>query len=265
MLNLLDYINSLTVADSRSGQNRLVKAKSLVVGYAQVQGGVGGNSSSYKAGEIIGIVQDTATVSVKATNGVIVKVAYTKITLQEPYYTTGNDLVSYLWFPTSQIDFEDEFEKETIPVTTDNKALKAVYSDAPKGIYIRETPSTLANKVKVVAYGDVVGYTDGQEKKYLTYTFWKIYDQKGRAIGWCAKGSGYSTTQRPQAKALPKYDSKGETTEETSGVTAAQDPQAGNSDSSGVSAVTIILWVVGVLGLGYLGVKLLFKNNKNGN
>ena len=264
MQNLLDYINSLTVADSRTGQNRLVKAKSLVTGYAKVQGGVGGNSSSYKAAEIIGIVQDTATVSVKATNGIVVKVAYTKVMLQEPYYTTGNDLVSYLWFPTAQIDFADEDTKETIPVTTDNKALKAVYSDAPSGIKLRGTPSTLVKEIKIVAYGDIVGYTDGQEKKYLTYTFWKIYDQKGKAIGWCAKGSGYSTTTKPQAKALPKYDSKGETKESATDVTAGQDPQAGNSNS-GISALTIILWVVGILGVGYLGVKLLFKNSKNGN
>jgi hypothetical protein len=258
MQNLLDYINSLTVADSRTGQNRLVKAKSLVAGYAKVQGGIGGNSSAYKADEIIGIVQDTATVSVKATNGIVVKVAYTKVTLQEPYYTTANELVSYLWFPTSQIDFEDEDTKETIPVTSDNKALKAVYSDSPNGIFVRETPSTLAKKVKGVPYGDIVGYTDGQEKKYLTVTFWKIYDQKGRAIGWCAKGSGYSTTQKPQAKALPKYDSKGETKESPTGVTASQDPQAGNSNSS-LNVGAIILWVVGILAAGFLLVSLLFE------
>lgn len=260
MINLLDYLSLLTAADSRSGQNRLVSAIVQTLGYETVVGGLSGNSSSYKAAEIIGIIQDTATVSVKSSAGKIIKVAYTKIQLQEPYTTTSNELVSYLWFPTTQVQFADQTDKPVIPVTSDNRTLSPVYSEAPAGITVRQTASTLAKKVKLVSYGDIAGYTDGTEKKYLTYTFWQLFDQKGRAIGWCAKGKGFSSLTKPQAKALPKYDAKGETTQDYSTVTNEQDPQAGNS--SGVNIWKIVAWVFGIVLVLWLGIRALTKKTQ---
>lgn len=265
-MDFLAYINNLTAADARAGQNNLVKASKATKGYASVSEGLNGNSSEFKIGEIIGLIQETGTISVKATNGKIVKVAYTKVTLQEPYTTTTNELVSYLWFPTADLAFVDDASKPIIPVTFDNTVLVPVYSDSVNGITLRETPSTLGKKIRVVSYGDIVGYTDNQTKPYLTYTFWKIYDQKGVAIGWCAKGKGFSTTTKPQAKALPKFDANGSTEQTYSSISTAQDPQSGNA-TNGSGTWTIVAWIVGVLLIIWVTpkiVKRVFNRNQDG-
>lgn len=259
MTNLLDLISSLTTADSRAGQGKLVKANKATSGYSSVIKGVGTPTLNVAKGDILGIIQDTATVSITNTAGKSVRLAYSKIELQESYYEVNGDLVSYLWFPSRDVDFDGSSSvKEVVPVSED-KELKPVYSDAPKGIRIREKANTVSKELKLVSYGDIVGYTDEVTAKYLSYTFWKIYDSKGKFIGWCAKGKGFSSLTKPQAKALPKLDENGETEQTYGSVSENQDPQSGNASTSGI--ITILAWTVGIIAGGYFlfkGIKWLF-------
>lgn len=268
MINLLDFFTSLTAADSRSGQGRTVKATIKTTGYSNIANGLGGSTIDFQKDDVIGILQDTGTAKVTFPNKAgFQKVAYTKVSLNEPFFATNGAFVGYVWIASSNLEFADTSEKPVIPVTADLVALTPVYSDAPSGITLRENATTVSKAVKVVAYGDIVGYTNGIEKKYLTYTFWQIFDQKGKAIGWCAKGKGFSSTAKPQAKALPKYAADGTTEQDYSAIGKEQDPQSGNS--SGMNVWKIAAWVFGIGFVLWLGIRALTKSSQkqmgNGN
>lgn len=264
-MNFLDYISGLTAADARAGQNQKVKANKLTTGYETVVNGIGGNGSAFKNNDLLGVIQETVTVSVKASNGTIVKTAFTKVELDEPYYTTSSDLVTYLWFRTADISFADNTPVDVKPTSTDSqKELVPIYSVAPSGIKLRPQPNTVTKEIRIVAYGDIVGYTDLTTKIYLTTTFYKVYDQKGKAIGWVAKGTNFTSLTKPQSKALPKINTDGSTDQGYADVTDKQDPQAGNSTSS-INWLKVGGFALLILGGGYLiikGIGSLIKNKR---
>jgi len=258
MINFLDYLSSLTAANSRAGQNRLVSASVQTLGYESVAEGLSGNSSSYQAADILGIIQDTATVSVQSSTGKIVKVAYTKVLLKDPYNTPSDEVISYLWFPTKQIQFVETSDKSVAPVATDKTVLSPVYSEAPNGITLRASASTLSKKIQVVALGDIVGYTNGIEQKYAAYIFWEIFDQKGKFIGWCAKGKGLSSLSKPASSSLPKYDTNGETTQDSPPVSYQQDPQV-DAGTTQLNIGKILAWGLGIPLAIWVVIKIVSK------
>lgn len=262
MINILDYLSSLSAADSRSGQGRTLKASIQTTGYTDIVNGLGGSTLRFEKDEVIGILQETGTAKVTFPNKAgFQNVAYTKVQLNTPFFEINGSYVGYVWVESSKIVFTDVSEKPLIPVNN-SVALSPVYSDALKGITLRENANTISKEITTVAYGDIVGYTNGTEKKYLAYTFWQIFDQKGHPIGWCAKGKGFSTLTKVQPKYLPKYLPDGTTNQPSANITYEQDPQS--TVEITVDIGKIVLWTFGILLVLWVGIKVLSKKSKKG-
>lgn len=253
MNNVADYISSLTSAEARSGQGAKVKANKRVIGKTFILGTGTPKTLSLGVGTIIGVLEQTTTIT-EAQNGVNVIARYAKVTLDEPYYDATQKLVSYLWFRVEDLDFVTSANTTANPVVN-SKSLKTVYAITTGGSRLRSTPSALnlTNLVRVVPYGDIVGYTNYESKQYLTVTFYKVYSATGKELGWVGKNN--ISENKPQSKALPK--------DVAVGITNAEDPQASENGAS-LSFTSILLYVVAIIAVILLGIGGYRKFEKKG-
>lgn len=253
-MNVADYISSLTSAEARSGQGAKVKTNKRTTGKTFILGTGTPKTLSLGNETLIGVLEQTSTVT-ETINGANVIVRYAKVTLDEPYYDTSQKLVSYLWFKVEDLDFVVSATTQAKPVVN-TKELKTIYSITTGGSRLRSTPSALnlTNLVSIVPYGDIVGYTNYESKKYLTVTFYKVFSSTGKELGWVGKNN--ISENKPQSKGLPK--------ETASGITDAEDPQAKSESSSSLSITSILLYVVAIIAVIMLGIGGYRKIGKKG-
>lgn len=263
--NFLDFLTSLSTVDARQGQTRLVKASAATAyGLTWVFSDAKANVFTYSKGAVIGRIRQTTTVLDKATKKAV---AYTAIDLEEPILVDAKKqkYITYLWFKPAEIAFVDTGSLPAATNTTNTKVdLVAIYCNTSSGVKLRPEASTLKKELRVVSYGDVVGYTDKTTQKYLTTTFLKVYDQKGKAVGWVA--NNYVAYSKPQAKALPKIEPSGESSSAI--LSEGDDPQANVSDSTGAGMLKVLLYSALTLFLalvGYSIFKVIKDKKKDGN
>ncbi|MDI9880912.1 hypothetical protein [Flectobacillus longus] len=234
-MNFLDYLTTLTTADTRQAQGRLVKVSATTAyGLTFIFSDAKPSVITYPKGALLGRIRQTTTVVDKTTKKTV---AYTAVDLDEPLLVdaVNQKYLTYLWFKPTELEFADNGEQPR----ADNKTeLVPLYCNTTSGVKLRPEANTLKKELKIVSYGNIVGYTDKSTKKYLTITFLKVFDAKGKAIGWVA--SDYVSYSKPQSKALPKVDSSGE----SSSVIVSQDddPQSGISDSTGAGILKVVLY-----------------------
>jgi hypothetical protein len=227
-VNVNDFISSLTAADARSGQNKHVKTNKQTTGKTALSGNV--SLLTFKANDDVGVLDQIKRITEKGT-----LVDYVKVVLDVPYENAFGVPINYMWFKSLDLSFSDGPDVDVKPKTqdTNNSDLAAIYCTTTGGTNVRSTPTTVGkNIVRVVPLGDLVGYTDFAEKKYLTLTFIKVYTSKGVFRGWVSQKN--VSTKKPPAQGLPKGG--------TTGVTDGEDPQSGNNDS-GLGIGTIAMYV----------------------
>ena len=272
-MDFLDYMTSLTGAEAnaRAGQNARVKAKVLTNGRSFILGksGVFGEDtpiiSQFAKDQILGVLQETVTVSQLITGSTkYQKIFYSKVTLEEPFYDKDENYIEYMFFQSKDLTFVSATAAAVVvSVPNSTTTLEPIYSNSVKGINLRKEASVTSKSISLISYGDIVGYTDNTTKQSLPYTFWKIFNAKGVAIGWVAKGEQYTSKTKPQAKALPKVNADGTTDQDYANATKSQDPQGGNTST--VNFTTILAYVLGgslVLFLIIKGIASLIKKNK---
>ncbi|MEA5402630.1 hypothetical protein VB776_06875 [Arcicella sp. DC2W] len=254
MMNVADYISSLTSAEARSGQGAKVKANKRTVGKSFIFGTGTPKTLSLGLGTVIGVLDQVSTITEKSGTTSVIR-RYGKVLLDEPYYDDSNKYVSYLWFRIEDLDFLVSATTQAKPVV-DTKELKTIYAITTGGSRLRSTPSALnlSNLVRVVPYGDIVGYTNYESKQYLTVTFYKVFSSTGKELGWVGKNN--VSENKPQSKGLPK--------ETASGITDAEDPQAKSESSSSLSITSILLYVVAIIAVIMLGIGGYRKFGKKG-
>lgn len=227
-VNVFDYITSLTAADARSGQNKHVKTNKQTTGKTALSGNV--TVQTLGSNYDVGVLDQIKRITERGT-----LVDYAKVLLDVPYENAYGVNISYLWFRSSDLSFSDSPDTDVKPKKQDTNQtdLAVIYCTTTGGTNIRSAATTAAkNVVRVVPYGDIVGYTDFAEKKYLTLTFIKVYSAKGVFKGWVSKKNVSQTKPVPQA--LPKGG--------TTGVTDKEDPQSGSTDT-GLGIGTILMYV----------------------
>jgi len=258
-MNFLDYLTTLTTADTRQAQGRLVKVSATTAyGLTFIFSDAKPSVITYPKGALLGRIRQTTTVVDKTTKKTV---AYTAVDLDEPLLVdaVNQKYLTYLWFKPSELEFADNGEQ---PKKADEKTeLVPLYCNTTSGVKLRPEANTLKKELKIVSYGNIVGYTDKSTKKYLTITFLKVFDAKGKAIGWVA--SDYVSYSKPQSKALPKVDSSGESSSVI--VTQDDDPQSGISDSTGAGILKVVLYGFFFLlfGLFFYSMYRAYKDKKN--
>lgn len=262
MANLLDYISNLTSADARSGQGKTVKANIKTSAYSKIVGGLGGIEKVFDKGDVLGVIQEnsTAKITFPSKTGQT-NVAFTKVSLNEPYFATNGTYVGYLWVQTSNIEFVNE-NAVVQPVAEDNESvvLEPLYATQVSGVKLRDA-ANLSSKYTLISYGDIVGYTDNTTKTYLTTVFWKVYSQTGKFIGYAGKGENITSKIKPQAKALPRILSDGTTEQDYANVTISQDPQSGNISAS-TAWWTYVLYFFGGIAILWFLISLILGKFK---
>lgn len=242
-MNVADYITSLTAAEARSGQGTKVKANKRTIGKSFILEKGTPKTLSLGVGTEIGVLDQVSTIT--ETSGTVNFIQrYGKVLLDDPYYDDEQKLISYLWFRIQDLDFVKSATTTVKPVVN-AKELSVIYANTVGGTRLRSTASTLnvSNIIRTVPLGDIVGYTDFTTKQYLTVTFYKVYSQTGKELGWVGKNNVSET--KPQAQGLPK--------EKPTGITDAEDPQA-NEGSSPLSLSNILIYVVAIIIVIILGI-----------
>ena len=257
-MNFLDYLTTLTTADTRQAQGRLVIVSATTAyGLTFIFSDAKPSVITYPKGALLGRIRQTTTVVDKTSKKTV---AYTAIDLDEPLLVdaVNQKYLTYLWFKPTEIEFADNGEQ---PKADEKTELVPLYCSTTSGVKLRPEANTLKKELKIVSYGNIVGYTDKSSKKYLTITFLKVFDAKGKAIGWVA--SDYVSYTKPQSKALPKVDSTGGAT--TVIVSQDDDPQSGISDSTGAGILKVVLYGFFFLlfGLFFYSMYRAYKDKKN--
>ncbi len=252
-MNVADYITSLTAAEARSGQGTKVKANKRTIGKSFILEKGTPKTLSLGAGTEIGILDQVSTITEKSGTVNVIR-RYGKVLLDDPYYDDEQNLISYLWFRIEDLDFVKSATTPVKPVVN-AKELSVIYANTVGGTRLRSTASTLnvSNIIRTVPLGDIVGYTDFTTKQYLTVTFYKVYSQTGKELGWVGKNNVSET--KPQSKALPK--------DVAPGITDAEDPQANEGSSLSLSNILIyVVAIIIVIVLSILGYGKFFKGRK---
>lgn len=253
MANFLDYLQGLTTPDARAGQNQLVKAHtSTAYGLTWIFAEAKAQVITFPKGAIIGRIKQTATVLDKTTKKVI---AYTAVDLQEPILVDKikRKYISYLWFKPSELAIVENI----LPVPN-SKTLHVLYASTPSGVKLRVEPNTLKKPLKVIAFGDVIGFTDKTSQSYLGISFFKVVDAQAKTLGWVA--SEYTSFEKPQAKALPDINAQGEASSAI--ITQQDDPQA-FKDVSSTGFVKVLLYALASMLLAWIGYRFVKNARKN--